>query len=435
MTITEAFEASFAGAVDELAFAYREVPFYGPHLDAAGVRPAQVRSPADFRRVPATTKADYRRNFPAGVLVRGTKLADEFVFRSRSSGTTGERLVTLAHTFTLAERQLRTTAVHPGMLAVFAGAREQRVCRYAPPACSDVECATPFTTPETRTLPDGTLVLPVAHDLLATGPELVGQAIRELTEHRPHWLYADPAHLAFLLDAMRERGLPPPEAAGVVLAYNLATGAALRRIRDHLPAGTVVVEVASMSELGWLGMTCPDGFLHLNTESFYLELLRYGTDHPAGPGELAELYATSIGDQLSPHIRYRTGDGYVLLEGTCRCGNAAPRVVHHGRCADYLEVAGEVVLTPRILDELVGPAEWLTFYKLTHRESGPLLLRYVPVPGTAHREHAATLAAAIGDRTGREVAVSAVDYIESERSGKLFGCVRAVHSGESGVPV
>lgn len=109
LPITEALEASFAGAVDELAFAYQEVPFYAAHLDAAGLHPDDIRSPADFRRVPATSKADYRRHFPAGVLARGAKLGDEFTFRSHSSGTSGERLITVAHTFTLAERQLRTT--------------------------------------------------------------------------------------------------------------------------------------------------------------------------------------------------------------------------------------------------------------------------------------------------------------------------------------
>lgn len=421
-------DEGFAGALEELATAYRDVPFYGPHLDMAGIVPADVRDPAEFRRVPPTSKADFRRHFPAGVLVRGSKLADDFVFRSRSSGTTGERLVTLAHTFTLAERQMRTTSVNPGMLGVFARAYPQRACRYAPPACSDVECATPFTTTESRTLDDGTLVLPVAHDLLATSPQLVDQAITELTDYAPHWLYADPAHLAFLTDAMRERGLAPPTAGGVVLAYNLATASAIRRVRAYLPADTVIVEAASMSELGWLGMTCPAGFLHLNTDSFYLELLALGTDRPAEPGELAELYVTSIGDRISPHVRYRTGDGYALLDGECPCGHHFPRAVHHGRCADYLAVDHTVVLTPRTLDDLVGPADWLTFYKLTHSETAPLL-RYLPAKDADHAAPAARLAAALTERLGTEVTVDAVSHIEAERSGKLFGCVRGVHSG------
>ncbi len=83
------------------------------------------------------------------------------------------------------------------------------------------------------------------------------------------------------------------------------------------------------------------------------------------------------------------------------------------------------MLTPRTLDELVGPAEWLTFYKLTHHDTGPLLLRYLPTPGADHAGPAALARCRrCRERTGREVTVSAVGHIESERSGKLFGCVR-----------
>jgi len=418
--MNEAFTASFPDALDELHVAYEQVPFFGRHLDAAGLRPDDIRTPEDFRRVPPTAKPDYRRNFPAGVLVRGATLNDPFIFRSRSSGTTGDRLLTVTHTFTLADRMRATTSVNPDLLAVFATARDQRVCRYAPPNCSDVECATPFTTPESRTLADGTLVLPVAHDLLATPDVMVEQAVAELDAYRPHWLYADPQHLAFLVRGMRRLGIPPPEVGGIVLAYNVVTAASRRQITEFFAPGTVVAEVASMSELGWLGMTCPSHFLHLNTESFYLELVDDGDGLP-------ELYVTSIGDGLSPHIRYRTGDLYTAVDGDCPCGHPFPRAVHQGRRKDVMRAAdGSALLTPGQLDRLVGPAPWLDAYKL--RQLGPdrFDFRYVPsaagaddVSPTVHDE----LRAALG---GGHLAFDAATYIESERSGKLMPCVNEV---------
>src|SRR4029450_5603225 len=168
---------SFSGAMEEVIEAYANVPFFRRHMEAAGLPPRDVRPPADFRRVPPPSKVDYRRNFPAGVLASGTTLNDPFVFRSQSSGTTGERLLTIAHTYTLAERMTTTASAHPGLQKVFAAAKEPRICRSAPPNCSDVECSTPFSTPESRPLPDGTRVLPVAHDLLATPESMVDQAV------------------------------------------------------------------------------------------------------------------------------------------------------------------------------------------------------------------------------------------------------------------
>jgi phenylacetate-CoA ligase len=182
-----------------------------------------------------------------------------------------------------------------------------------------------------------------------------------------------------------------------------------------------------MSELGWMGMECPHGFVHMNTDSFYLEFLVDG--RPAEPGELAELYVTSIGDDISPHLRYRTGDYYTLLDGPCGCGHPYPRVDFHGRATHVVRQDGRPVLTPKMLDRLVGPAPWLTVYKLRQSEPDRVRLRYIPSPAgdgnpAPAAELAATLGAALGPRIA--VAVEPVDYIECERSGKFLACVSEV---------
>lgn len=424
--MTETYPDSFAGALDEIAAAYERVPFFRGHLDQAGLRPHQVCTPAQFRRIPATSKVDYRRNFPTGVLVAGTTLADPFVFRSQSSGTTGERLLTIAHSYTLAERMTTTSAVHPGLSAVFGSATDQRICRYAAPNCSDVECATPFTTPESRTLPDGTRVLPVAHDLLSTPDSMIDQAVAEIVDYRPHWLYTDPMHLAFLARNLKARGIEPPPVGGAVLTYNLVTASARRQVTEVFDAAATC-EVVSMSELGWMGMECPAGHVHMNTDSFYLEFLV--GDRPAEPGELAELYVTSIGDEISPHLRYRTGDLFALVDGECPCGHGYPRVVFHGRGTHIVRSGGRPVLTPRQLDDLIGPADWLHAYKLRQVDEHRVRLRYVPSTGSTEPTHPPELVDRLAAVLGDDIAltVEPVAYIECERSGKFLCCVSEVH--------
>jgi len=422
------FEATFPSAQEEVAEAYENVSFFRRHMDDAGLHPRDLRTPADFRRLPATAKVDYRRNFPTGVLAKGATLSDPFVFRSQSSGTTGERLLTIAHTFDLAERMTTTAGAHPGMQAVFAAARPQRVCRYAAPNCSDVECATPFTTSESRTLFDGTRVLPVAHDLLATPKSMVDQAVAEITDYDPHWLYTDPMHLAFLSRELSERDLAPPPAGGAVLTYNLVTQIARRQVDRVFRDSSIVVEVVSMSELGWMGMECPEGFVHMNAQSFYLELLV--GDRPAEPGELAEMYVTSIGDQISPHLRYNTGDIYTLLGGDCACGHEFPRIVFEGRGRDVIRRDGAVRLTPKGLDRLVGDPGWLELYKLRQLADDRYSFRYIPAEGADHTDAAKALGEQVQELLGADarLTVDAVDYIECERSGKFLPCVSDVES-------
>src|ERR1700728_2386039 len=92
---------SFEGAVEELCFAYANVPFYKAHLEAAGIRPASISAPDDFRNVPPTANMHCRRNFPLGVLAGGKTLREPLTLKSQSSGTGGERLTTITHTYDL----------------------------------------------------------------------------------------------------------------------------------------------------------------------------------------------------------------------------------------------------------------------------------------------------------------------------------------------
>ena len=46
---------------------YESVPLYRSRLDAAGIVPADIRSLDDLRRLPFTTKDDFRDNYPFGL--------------------------------------------------------------------------------------------------------------------------------------------------------------------------------------------------------------------------------------------------------------------------------------------------------------------------------------------------------------------------------
>ncbi len=418
-------EQTLEAAIEEAAFAYASVPFFRRHMDAAGVHPRELTSGASFRRVPPTRKVDYRRNFPAGVLAVGTRLDDPLVVRSQSSGTGGDRLITATYAYDLAARLEATLDVHPPLRELLMGFVAPRAARYAAPNCSDVECSNPYTTIRDRTLPDGSLVLPVSHDLLATPGRMIEQAIAEIAEWRPHGFDADPTHLAFLSRCYRRRGLPAPDCQVLVLAYTRATGVARRQVEEFFSRDAISVEVLGMSELGWLVLECQRGSMHLNDRSFHAELLVDG--RPAGPGELAELVVTSLGDRLSPHVRYQTGDLYRLVDEPCQCGHPYPVVTHHGRRRDLVLLPDGGQLSPWDVDALVGRAPWIDVYRLDQRTSREL--RFLCIVNGAYEEAARRdllerLMAAVGPRV--ELDLEIVDYIASDRSGKLIACASAV---------
>ena len=415
-------------AREEIAFAYEHVPFFRTHLDAAGIRPSRRMTAEEFAKIPATAKPDYRSHFPTGIVARGADLNDPLVIKTQSSGTGGDRLTTVAHAYVLAERLRASLTVNPPLAARISAPTPLRPVRYAAPNCSDVECANPRSRMGDRILPDGSLVLPVSHDLLATPADLVDQAIAEIEQFNPVGFDADATHLAFLVRAFRRKGLrPPPEALSLVLGYTRATKVARRQITEFFPASAIAAEVLGMSELGWLVVECPRGGMHLNDRSFYAELV--AGDRPAEPGELGDLVMTSLGDRLSPHIRYRTGDLYRMAP-PCPCGHPFPAVLHEGRRRDCITAGDEVVLTPREVDDLVGAAGFVDVYRLNQVDPGRCLFRFIPNERYAPGDEAdlvARLAAALGDRLA--LTAAPVDYLTSDRSGKCVACQSAISAG------
>jgi phenylacetate-CoA ligase len=416
----------FEAVLAEVEFAYANTELAPRKMDEAGITPDMVKDEESFRRLPFTDKSDFRRGFPADVLARGRTLREEHTLLSRSSGTKGDRLETLSYLSDLAERQRRTMDVHPRFCNLIS-ASTQKVCRYAAPNCSDVECAAPFSKPQDRILRDGTLVLPVAHDLFATPDHMLAQAAAEMTDYRPRWLYVDPTHLAYLIRRSHALGIELPQVWAVLLTYTATTQVARRQVEAHFGPRVPVSEVISMTEFGWVAMECPSGRMHANPRSFYLEFLNPWTADPAACGQPAELVITSIGDRLLPHIRYRTGDWYIVTGERCPCGHAAPVVTLAGRLGGFMVRSGRIVLTPRQLDAIIGASAAIDVYRLHQLDDDRFTFSVVLADG-AQREDLADLVSALHDLLGADaqLEVSTVDYIPGQRSGKFLSCTSAV---------
>ncbi|MGW8320952.1 MAG: phenylacetate--CoA ligase family protein, partial [Thermodesulfobacteriota bacterium] len=69
---------------------YRQVSFYRNRLEEAGIGPEDIRSLDDLQKIPFTTKADLRDNYPFGLFAVPM---DEIIRLHASTGTTGKPTV------------------------------------------------------------------------------------------------------------------------------------------------------------------------------------------------------------------------------------------------------------------------------------------------------------------------------------------------------
>ena len=89
---------------------YNTVPFYRRRFEEAGVRPEDIRTLADLRRLPFTYKTDLRDNYPFGLFAVPM---DNVVRIHASSGTTGKPTV-VGYTRARHRDLGRADGAHPG---------------------------------------------------------------------------------------------------------------------------------------------------------------------------------------------------------------------------------------------------------------------------------------------------------------------------------
>lgn len=418
--------SNFDEVQNEILYAYENTGFFKRHMARAGLVPKDIERPSDITRIPPTVKKDYRQSFPAGVIASGYNLKSPYVMRFQSSGTEGDRLVSVVLSYDLARRQASCISVNPKFSSLWRPGLKLRTCRFAAPNCSDVECANPNSTMESRMLSDGTLVLPVYHDLLTTPARMIDMALDEIEEYDPHLLFVDPTHFAFLTRAMKKAGRAPHKKQGfcIMSGYTLCTQVARRQIKECYGEEAVFADMLGMSELGYLGFECPQGRQHMNTEDYHLEFVHNG--RPAEPGELAELMITTLGDQLSPHIRYATGDMYRLSAEPCTCGNPAPVARAEGRVKNALWLHDDSVITPKELDELIGPAEWIDMYQMNQTNDDEFSFRYLRNDDWTQQLENELLEQFRDALKTKNVTCSETQYLPADRGGKFISCVSSV---------
>ncbi|THA51675.1 phenylacetate--CoA ligase family protein [Streptomyces sp. A1136] len=411
--------STFEAVREEIAYAYDNTVFFRKHMEASGLLPSDIREPADFLRLPPTSKPHYRRNFPAGVLAKGYTLNSPHVMRFQSSGTSGERLNSAILSYDLARRQASALGVNRRFDELWRPGSRPRICRFAPPNCSDVECATGFSTMEDRILADGTLVLTVAHDLLATPEWQIVKALDEIELYEPDLLVVDPTHFAFLTRWARKlgRAITSPRRLHMVCGYTLMTRVARRQIEEFMGPDLPVGDMIGMSELGYLGFECHHGNRHVNNRDFHMEFIRDGL--PVADGETGEMYVTTVDDGLVPRIRYATGDHFTPLGGRCTCGSDLPLVRIEGRATHMIRLADGRLVTPGAVDALVGDAPGIDLYKLEQDRTGACTFRYIPNAAAREAQSTALEQRLTEALAPNPVRFEAVDYIAGERSGKF----------------
>ncbi|MEZ0578390.1 phenylacetate--CoA ligase PaaK [Nocardioides sp. MH1] len=315
--------------------AYDHVPHYRSSFDAAGVHPDDVRSLDDLARLPFTTKADLRENYPFGMFAVPR---EEVVRVHASSGTTGRPTVV---GYTRDDLDTWATVVARSIRA--AGGRAGHVLHNA----YGYGLFTGGLGAHAGAEKLGCTVVPVSGGMTERQVQLI-------QDFRPDIIMVTPSYMLSIIDEMERQGIDPRSTSLKVGIFGAEPWTNDMRHEMEQRLDMHAVDIYGLSEVIGPGVASEcvetkDG-LHVWEDHFYPEVVDPFTMEPVPDGEEGELVFTSLTKQAMPIIRYRTRDLTRLLPGTARTMRRIEKIT--GRTDDMIILRG-VNLFPTQIEELI----------------------------------------------------------------------------------
>ena len=332
-----------------VARVYASVPAYTEALDRAGVKPDDIKTLDDIRRLPFTTKADLRNHYPLGYLAIPRREVARF---HGSSGSTGKPTFVaysksdMNHWADLCARFLYSGGLRASMTAqvsfgygLFTGGfgLHQGIERI------------------------GAAVLPASS----------GNTARQLVllqDMRPDYLICTPSYALHLADGIQSGAIDRStlNLKGMFLGSEPWTENMRRRMEEGL--GVYVENNYGLSEIQGPGVSGECAYrngMHIAEDHFIVECVNPGTLEPVAEGEEGELVFTTLNKEAFPLLRYRTRDISTLHAEPCPCGRTSVRMSRvTGRTDDMLIIRGVNVYPSQIETALLSVPEASPHYMI-----------------------------------------------------------------------
>ncbi|HCL55978.1 MAG TPA: phenylacetate--CoA ligase [Spirochaetia bacterium] len=321
------------------SYCYERQPFYKKKFDELKVKPSDILSIKDIKKLPFTTKTDLRDNYPFNLLaVPKNSLAEIHA----SSGTTGKPTVVAYTTHdikvwsTVMARAIVCAGGKPGDLVhngygygLFTGGLGVHY--------GSLEGKFPIT--------------PVS----SGGTK---RQIMLIQDFQPRIITCTPSYSLYMAEEAKEMGIDPQSLSIEIGIFGAEPWTENMRKEIEAIWGIKALDIYGLSEIIGPGVAqeCAgqDG-LHIFADHFYPEIINPETGEEVKPGENGELVITTLTKEALPLIRYRTRDIVSMNYETCpHCGRTLPRISKvKGRTDDMLIIKGVNVFPSQIEEVLL----------------------------------------------------------------------------------
>ena len=312
---------------------YDNVPLYRERMDAAGVRPEDVKTLDDITRLPFTSKQDLRDTYPYGMFAVPM---DDVVRLHASSGTTGKQIV-VGYT----ENDLDIW---------------DDICARALVAAGGTKSDKVHVSYGYGLFTGGLGLHGGASKLGATCiPVSSGNTARQITilqDFESDILCCTPSYAMYIGEEVEKAGIDAKSLklrAGIFGAEPW-TEEMRRQIEAKLDIKAY--DIYGLTEIMGPGVAyeCEaQKGMHVNEDHFIIEIINPETGEHMPDGEQGEIVFSCITKEAFPLLRFRTKDIGVITHEQCECGRTFVRMSKpRGRTDDMLIIRGVNVFPSQI---------------------------------------------------------------------------------------
>ncbi|MFZ0889363.1 MAG: AMP-binding protein [Candidatus Binataceae bacterium] len=249
-------------------------------------------------------------------------------------------------------------------------------------------------------------------------PSDFGELAIELRRLDPACLYAYPAFLDALLEALERTGRGLPSLRRAFTGSEVLDDHVRRRAKRLLDVDIADNYGSTEAFIAW---QCPLGKYHLNAEHVFVEIVDENGDR-VSPGEMGRVLITTLENHRMPLIRYEIGDYAVAGTDRCGCGRTLPtidRVV--GRGINLFRLKGGRLLSPWLLMGALRDRVEVRQFQIVQQATDRFLVKFVgdqPMPPTKQELIRADFAKIVAPDA--QVAFERVAEIPRTRGGKFM---------------
>ncbi|MFC2061708.1 phenylacetate--CoA ligase family protein [Elusimicrobiota bacterium] len=135
-----------------------------------------------------------------------------------------------------------------------------------------------------------------------------------------------------------------------------------------------VMDVYATTENGFIAWECNkhEGY-HVDAENVIVEFLK--DNEPVSAGELGDIIVTNLNSYAMPFIRYKTGDMGIRKEGVCSCGRGLPLMGKvMGRRGDFIKTPAGSIFSPHIISSIMKNIKGIKQYQVVQRSIDKLIV-------------------------------------------------------------